>query len=197
MGDYEGTTESRTGSPESVAGDPNTTTRSSSQRSHMAGQAKQNARAAVHQARSQVESMLGEQKSIAAGQVEGLARALHTTAEQLRAQDQAPVAGWIDRSADGLDRLCGSLRERDLDSLAAQVQDYARRQPGVFLGGALATGFLMARFLKSSSSSSHWSEQSYSGAAEYARSSTDSRPVHQGSGSESMNAPKDSISTPT
>jgi hypothetical protein len=115
----------------------------------------------VDKAKSQAESMLGEQKHAAAGQIEGLARALRKTAEQLDTQDQGPVARYVERAADGLDRLGGTLRDRDIDSLATQVQDFARRQPGVFLGGAVAAGFLVARFLKASSRS----DESYSAAS--------------------------------
>jgi hypothetical protein len=42
------------------------------------------------------------------------------------------------------------------------VQDYAKRQPAVFLGGAIAAGFLVARFLKSSAPSASLSTPSSS-----------------------------------
>ncbi|MGH9904058.1 MAG: hypothetical protein ACRD8U_00580, partial [Pyrinomonadaceae bacterium] len=60
------------------------------------------------------------------------------------------VAMFARRAAEGLAGFSGSLRQRDVDSLLAQAQDFARRRPAVFLGGALATGFVLARFLKSS-----------------------------------------------
>ncbi|MGH8502803.1 MAG: hypothetical protein ACREVE_10120 [Gammaproteobacteria bacterium] len=113
-------------------------------------QVKQHTRGAAKQAKAQAESMLGEQQQAAAGQLQGLAKALRKTAEQLDSQDQAPLARYAERAADGLDSLGGTLRDRDIGSLAAQVQDFARQQPGVFLGGAVAAGFLVARFLKSS-----------------------------------------------
>ncbi len=118
-----------------------------------AQQVKQDAQETVGKAKEQGKSMLGEQKHAAAGQVEGFAQALRRAAEQLDSQDQSPAAGYVHQAAEGLDKLGGALREGNMDSLAAQVQDYARRQPGVFLGGAVAAGFLLARFLKSSSPS--------------------------------------------
>lgn len=120
-----------------------------------AQQMKQDAQEAVGKAKEQVKSMLSDQKHAAASQVEGFAQALRKAAEELNAQDQSPVAGYVQRAAEGLDRLGGALREGNMDNLAAQVQDYARRQPGVFLGGAVVAGFLLARFLKSSSPSAH------------------------------------------
>jgi len=127
---------------------------------HTADQVKQQARDAAQQAKTQAESMLGEQQQAAAGQLQGMAKALRKTAEQLDSQDQGPMARYAERAADSLDSLGGKLRDRDIDSLAAQVQDFARQQPGVFLGGAVAAGFLVARFLKStardeSSSTTH------------------------------------------
>ncbi len=114
-----------------------------------ADRVRQQARDAAQKAKTQAESMLGEQQQAAADQLEGVAMALRKTAEQLDSQDQGPVARYAERAADSLDNLGGKLRDRDIDSLAAQVQDFARQQPGVFLGGAVAAGFLVARFMKS------------------------------------------------
>lgn len=142
---------------------------------------KQRTREAAADARTQAESMLGEQKQAAAGQLQGLAGALRKTAEQLDSQDQKPVARYAERAAEGLDRLGDNLRDRDIDSLAAQVQDFARQQPGVFLGGAVAAGFLVARFLKSSSNGNESTSAARGSSSSY--SDTDSA--------------ADSISTPT
>jgi hypothetical protein len=118
-----------------------------------ADQVKQDARNAIDQTKQQAVSMLSEQKRAAAGQIEGFAKALRKTVEELNAQDRQPAARYVDQAADGLDRLSHSLRNQDIDALKTQVQDFARRKPGAFLGGAVAAGFLMARFLKSSSRS--------------------------------------------
>ncbi|MBA2410066.1 MAG: hypothetical protein H0V62_09960 [Gammaproteobacteria bacterium] len=130
--------------------DSHTNTQASQGARRTADQVKQQARDAAQQAKTQADSMLGEQQQAAAGQLQGVAKALRKTAEQLDSQDQGPVARYAERAADSLDSLGDKLRDRDIDSLAAQVQDFARQQPGVFLGGAVAAGFLVARFLKSS-----------------------------------------------
>lgn len=136
------------------ARDPEVTTSASQDAQQAASHAQQHARDVVDRAKHQLQSVLSEQQHAAAGQLEGIVKALRTTAEQLRKQDQIPAAGYVERAADGLDKFCGTLRDRDINSLATQVQDFARRQPAVFLGGAVAAGFMVARFLKSSSSTS-------------------------------------------
>lgn len=52
--------------------------------------------------------------------------------------------------ADNLDRVSSSLKTRSLDSLVRDVENFARAQPLVFFGAAVATGFVAMRFLKSS-----------------------------------------------
>lgn len=103
----------------------------------------------VQEAKETGKSLLDNQKRAAAESLDGWAEALHRAAEQLQ-HDDSSVAMFARRAAEGLAGFSGSLRQRDVDSLLAQAQDFARRRPAIFLGGALATGFVLARFLKSS-----------------------------------------------
>ena len=103
----------------------------------------------AREAKETGKSLLDSQKRAAADSLDGWAEALHRTAEQL-SQDDSSVAMFAHRAADGLADFSGSLRTRDVGSLITQAQDFARRRPVLFLGGALATGLLLARFLKSS-----------------------------------------------
>ena len=41
------------------------------------------------------------------------------------------------------------MRERDVRELVGEVQDFARKQPTLFFGGAVILGFAALRFLKS------------------------------------------------
>jgi hypothetical protein len=52
-------------------------------------------------------------------------------------------------AADGLQRLSDALQRRDFDTLLRDTEDFARRQPAVFIGAAALAGFLAMRFLKS------------------------------------------------
>jgi hypothetical protein len=95
--------------------------------------------------------MLQDQKHAMAEQVSGLASALHNTAEHLKTQDQGAMAQYTQQAAEGLQRFSQTLKDRDLGSLVGQVEDFARHQPGAFIGSAALLGFMAARFLKSSS----------------------------------------------
>ena len=111
---------------------------------------KQHARDLAGEAKAQVRSVGSEQKAAAAEQVHGFARALRTAADDLDQRDQRVSAGYVQQAADGLERVSGALRERDLDEIVASVEDFARRQPVAFIGGSVLAGFVLARFMKSS-----------------------------------------------
>ncbi|HSV28324.1 MAG TPA: hypothetical protein VLL76_02160, partial [Candidatus Omnitrophota bacterium] len=53
-------------------------------------------------------------------------------------------------AAEQLDRVSNYLRQSDWNDILVGAENFARRQPYWFVGGAVAAGFLMARFLKSS-----------------------------------------------
>ncbi|MGH8728057.1 MAG: hypothetical protein ACREV9_07850 [Burkholderiales bacterium] len=103
----------------------------------------------AHEAKESGKSLLDSQKRAAADSLDGWAQALRKTAEQLQ-NDDSSVAMIAQRAAEGIAGFSGSLRQRDVGTLFSQAQDFARRRPAIFLGSALATGFVLARFLKSS-----------------------------------------------
>jgi glucan phosphorylase len=112
-------------------------------------QAKQQAKQVVHQAEQEVKSTLDTQKVVAADELQGIAQALRQTSNQLRDQDQSMFADYGNRMADQVERLSTYLEDHDLDELVQDAEDFARRQPQLFLGGAFTLGLLAARFLKS------------------------------------------------
>lgn len=113
----------------------------------------QSARNLADQAKRRAESMLGDQKSVLAQHVNTLAEALRQTAAQLYGQNQPTVAKYTNEAVRGLDQLSNVLRTNDINSIIAQGGRFARRQPGVVVAGSIAVGFLLARFLKSTSAS--------------------------------------------
>jgi hypothetical protein len=142
-----------------------------------AGQAKQQGQQVTQQARQQagqlaarggeqVKGQLANQKQQAAQRIEPIQTALRQTAQQLREQDQGSIAEYTEKAADRVEQFSGYLRDTDVDEMAEEVRNFARRRPALFLGGAVALGFLGARFLKSSS------QGAYSGG-----SGTDGAPV--------------------
>jgi hypothetical protein len=115
----------------------------------LAGRAQQLAGTVQEQATSRVQSRLDEQKNRAADTLASMASSLRSSGQQLRGQ-QDGISGYIDQAADRLESISRELHDREVGELMEVVEDFARRQPAVFLGGAFALGVLGARFLKSS-----------------------------------------------
>jgi hypothetical protein len=80
-----------------------------------------------------------------------VADAVRQSGEQLRDQ-QPQVASFADTAAGQVDRFAQYLRGANAQDLLRQTEDFARRQPAIFLGGALALGLIASRFLKASPS---------------------------------------------
>ncbi len=104
----------------------------------------------VDQAKQQTTSLLASRKDQAADTLFTVAHALRQTGQQLREQEQAPVAGLADQVATRVESVSGYLHGRDVRQIVEDTEDFARQRSAVFVGGALALGVLAARFLKSS-----------------------------------------------
>ena len=117
----------------------------------LAQQARQQANDLASRGGEQVKSQLANQKHDASQRLTPVTVALRETAQQLRKQGQAPVARYADKTSDQVERFSGYLRETEVDEMVDQARGFARSRPAVFLGSAVALGFLGARFLKSSS----------------------------------------------
>lgn len=107
-------------------------------------------RDAADDLKKQVRSTAATQKDAAAQQMNGWAHALKSASDDLRDRGQESAAAWVRQAADGLERCSGTVRERNVDDLVGTVEDFARRQPVAFLGGAVVAGFGLARLMKSS-----------------------------------------------
>ncbi len=114
-------------------------------------QLRQQAEQAVQRAGEQAQAVAEDEKQAVAGEVHNVAEALRRGAAQFEDEDQPTLAGYVQQAADSLDSFSRNLGERSLDAMVTDLERFARRQPGLFLGGAVATGFLVTRFLKASS----------------------------------------------
>ena len=99
--------------------------------------------------RSTAQSYVDQAKSAAAGELEGVAQFVRNAIPS----DNAPpiVSQYANQAAESLEQLAQSLKQQDLQSLIAGVNQFARRQPALFLGASVAVGFVAARFLRSKS----------------------------------------------
>jgi hypothetical protein len=100
-----------------------------------------------------------EQKSRASETLGSLAGAVRGMTQPLRSSGQPQMADYVGKAADGIERWASGLRQQDLEDAVRAVEQFARRQPAMFLGLAFGAGLVAARFLKSSGG--HHSMRSY------------------------------------
>jgi hypothetical protein len=108
------------------------------------------AKSTFQQARDRATSSLGESKGQFADQFGTMADALRRTTEHLRSEDQQRIAGLTDTAALQVEQIANYLRGKDARAMREDLENLARRQPALLIGGALILGLIGARFLKSS-----------------------------------------------
>ncbi len=109
----------------------------------------------VDAARSAAESLLEEQRQQVAEKVSGIAEALRSAANSLEQPQNRALAGYVGQAADQVESISRTVRERRWNELVADAEDFVRRQPTLFVLGAVATGFLVGRFLWASTGGRH------------------------------------------
>jgi hypothetical protein len=105
----------------------------------------------VDRVRESATAQLSTQKDRATESLGTIARAVRDTSQPLRTHQQDTIAQYVEQAADQIDRFSARLRDRDVTELIDDAQQFARRQPALFVGAAFAAGVIAARFLKSSS----------------------------------------------
>lgn len=100
--------------------------------------------------RQQITERITAQQERAVDTLETVALLLQQAGEHARKEEKATVAEYTDRAAEQVERLSDAIRDREADQLITETKQFAQRQPGLFVGGALAAGFLATRFLRSS-----------------------------------------------
>lgn len=110
-----------------------------------------NVKKVAEQARDQTVKTVEIKKHAVADQIDGIAKVLHKAADQLGMQQQAGLARYAHIAADKLDGVVGTLHNRDISTLLRGTRDWARREPELFVGGAMIAGFLLIRYLTSAS----------------------------------------------
>jgi uncharacterized membrane protein len=117
-----------------------------SQPEGMLDQARGMASQVAEQAKSAVGTRLTERTTKSAAELSEFADALRHTSRSLQGNVVAP---FIASTADRVERISDALDNTDLRAVVQRVEDFARREPLLFLGGAFAAGVFGARFLRS------------------------------------------------
>ncbi len=113
-------------------------------------QAKDIAEQVQEKATQKVESGLAKGKSTVAESLHALNQSLLISGQQLRDRNQQNVSRYVDQLANKVERAASYLQNTDITEIVDRTEDFARRRPAVFLGGAFVLGLIGARFLKSS-----------------------------------------------
>jgi hypothetical protein len=141
--------------PSSTSSDM-TGSRSSRQATNASGDRLQDAASGVadrvtETAQQQVGTRVDSQLARGADVLGQVSQAIRQSGEQMRS-DQPQIASFADTAAEQVDRASQYLRQTDFQGLVRGAEDFARRQPAVFFGGAFALGLVASRFLKASPS---------------------------------------------
>src|SRR5690606_27248368 len=106
-----------------------------------AQEVKERAGAYWDDAREVARSKLNEQKELAAGGINEVAGALREVAQRQRSDGAGqPLAQLTSSAAEGLEQLSQTLRSKDVGTMLRDMDDFARKQPAVFFGVAVAAG---------------------------------------------------------
>ncbi|MFJ4567324.1 hypothetical protein ACIP4U_27230 [Streptomyces caelestis] len=124
----------------------------------VAGEARQQAGAVAQDLRGRAMHEVEEQTRRAAGSLRQWADDLAGLAENARSG--SPARGLAAQAADGGHRAADYLDEQGAEGALTDVQDFARRRPGMFLGGALLAGLAVGRLVKAAGKSDGSPERS-------------------------------------
>lgn len=126
------------------AGDPMSTMR------EMRDKAEDEAEETATGAKGRIRAVFEQQTHRAADQLDTVAHALHSAAEQLNEENAGAAARYTDAAAHQVEEVAEIIRTATVDDMVGRVETFARRNPEVFVGAAFGIGFLLARFVKSS-----------------------------------------------
>lgn len=134
--------------PESVGA----TTDAKAKSREIAGRTQEQARAVAGQAQDRVREQVDQRSTQVGEQINQHASDLRSVSEALRDQGRDKPAQAAGRLAAYAEQAGSYLRDKDADSLLSDAEELGRQKPAVVAAGALALGFVAARFLKASSS---------------------------------------------
>jgi hypothetical protein len=125
---------------------------SDAQKESIVDQAKGVVSSGLANAKEGVSHQLDVRKDKAIGTIDEVANAVRRTGESL--DSSGPIPELAERAANGMNKVARFFESSELTDVVGSVERFARREPALFLGGALALGLVAGRFLKSSATSS-------------------------------------------
>ena len=98
-----------------------------------------------------VRRQLNDRSTDVGEQIRSLGAALRRAGDQLAGEGKTMPADAARRTADGVERLGGYLREGNTDAFLNDAERFGRKRPWLNGGIGMALGFAASRFLKASS----------------------------------------------
>lgn len=117
--------------------------------SETAAMAKEQAKRAAAQVTEQAKTTVDSRLTDVAGEIGSVASAVRQTTYEIGSENQT-VARYGERIAEQLEGISSYLNEKGVEDVLTDLQDFARRKPAVFLGGAFMLGMVVGRFVRSS-----------------------------------------------
>ena len=114
----------------------------------VAGDIKEQAKDLVGQTRSEVRVQADEGTKRVAGGIRTVGHQLQALSDGRR-QDAGPVADYAEQARRKVDEVASRLDRDGIDGVIADLSDFARRRPGVFLLACAGAGFAVARLVRS------------------------------------------------
>jgi hypothetical protein len=100
--------------------------------------------------RAQSSALVDAQLERAAREFDGLSEATRAATEKLRESGDERIAAYTQSATDNLSAAGQYLRESSPRDLYEDVEELARRKPGLVIGGLFLGGLALARFLRAS-----------------------------------------------
>jgi hypothetical protein len=105
----------------------------------------------AEQVKDQASTLTQQQMTSAAEGLKSVAGAVNTVGERLRENHLGELAQYSDLAAEQIEKAAAWLRTTTPEEIAHDIEDVAKKQPAVFVAGALALGLIGVRFLRSTS----------------------------------------------
>lgn len=117
--------------------------------SETAAAAKEQAKRTAAQVGEQAKQTVDSRMSDVAHEIGSVADAVRQTSQDIGVESQT-LSKYGDRLAEQLEGISSYLNEKGVEDVLTDLQDFARRKPVVFLGGAFMLGIMAGRFVRSS-----------------------------------------------
>lgn len=119
-------------------------------------QAKETAGQAYDSVSEKAATKLDEQKSSLSGGLASVADSVRKVGQNLKGGEATDTvskytAEYSDAAAQKIEQVANYFERKDVKAMYRDVENFARSNPAIFVGGAFALGLIAARFLKSSS----------------------------------------------